>query len=388
MDYLFSELSEEEATGFEQRLEEDTAESQEVSSLQETLALMRTLEAEQPPDWLAAKVLAEARQVAETTKKNSLMGRLRRFLWGPVGGLVGAGALATMLAVVVTPRMLAEQAAPTPDEVAFDMGARELKPSSAPPSGTLAVAPADAPAAEEAEVAASADEFEPSEASARAESKGVQAGRDPETRSAERSRAKRSAARRARPRADLAQAPTRVQDDGADEDALAGALGSSAAGRAGPSFGDAPKEVPAAPAPAAGPAVARAPRAPSPAPEAEPAPPPAPKAKADASKDAPAQLAQELIRAARQELARGQIDSARAVLTRGAERLHGHPSRGWIFVERGRLELNQGELPTARRYARAALGVVGFEGHPEARRLLAEIARAEPPAASAAPAEP
>jgi len=387
VDYLFDELSEEEAGGFERLLEDDAELSSEVSSLGDTLDAMRALEPEDPPDWLSAKVLAEARQTAEAAaeeaEKKSLWGRLRKLMWGPAGGLIGAGVAAVALAVVVTPQMLAEQAPASADAIAYDMAEREL----ARPEG--AAAPAQA-GAEEARAQLEA------ELAARAAAKAEAA---PETEPApDLERSLHPAARRSPPPA-AKPAPSKkrsrrarqaaVEDPSLDD--TIGEVKGGAGGRASSGAG----------MPADAPVTAKAP----PAPRAAPAPPPpevdedapgfgdvalAPKTE-EKAKDTgvdPDRLADEFLRAARGEVARQDLAAARRVLIRAASRLANYPARGRIFVARAELELRVQDYAAATRYAQAALEVPGFDGKDDARALLRRIARERQPRDEAAPAAP
>lgn len=395
VDYLFDELSEEEAGGFERLLEDDAELSSEVSSLGDTLDAMRALEPEDPPDWLSAKVLAEARQTAEAAaeeaEKKSLWGRLRKLMWGPAGGLIGAGVAAVALAVVVTPQMVAEQAPPSADAIAIEMAEREL----ARPEGAAAPMQAGAEEARaqiEAELAAraaaeskaaAAPEPEPTPDLERSASP---AGRRAPPPAAKPAPSKKRRSRRARPAV--------VQDPSLDDaigEVKGGAVGRVSSGAGAPM--DAPATAKATPAP---PAPRRAPEpAPPPLEVDEDAPAfgdvaPAPKAE-EKAKDTgtdPEQVADELLRAAQGEVARGDLAAARRVLIRAASRLANYPARGRIFVARAELELRVKDYAAATRYARAALEVPGFDGKDDARALLRRIARESQPRDEAAPAAP
>ncbi len=383
MDYLFDELSNEEAIDFEHLLDEDTDLAGEVSSFGETLDAMRELEAEDPPEWLASKVMAEARQVAEVAENSGFFARLRKFMWGPTGGLVGAAVAAMGLAFVMVPQMVLDQAPQSPDEMAFEMAGREME------SAPVAVAPA-APKGE-----AMADSLlEKPTSGARKED---QAG------------ALDSAAEGVGstppPPADVRPAPKAPKNK-----ARPAKKARRARRRAEPRRQPAPR-----PAVRAG-AAAGATRTSGPVAVESEAPPPrgsvadkkdakdfdfglAPtigdsdefaedSAKAGEKKQeqtSPLQLAKDLIRAAETDLQRGQVDSARRVLERAVERLKGHPAQGWVLVRRARLELAQSEYRAAKRYARAAIAVPSFGGKAEAHRLLAEISRASQPPPAAAP---
>ena len=417
VDYLFDELSEEEATNFEHLLEEDTALDAEVSSLEDTLGVMRELEAEDPPQWLSSKVMAEARQVAEESQKDSLFDRLRKFMWGPAGGLVGAGAVAVVLAVFVTPQMVMENAAPTADQLAYEMGARELEAPPGVPSAAPAKSAASGEVSDLEERADLAPDSEPSVIqdgllAKEQPTRSARAQRGPKTETAKLAKAgKKRRARRSRsPRGGRAEAAPSDDLSIGDLGAMSGVGASGQASGGGGLGTKATAAAPTAAAPAQPrPAVQAAPAKPQP--KAKPSrsfepPPPAEapaadedafadgKAKAEKKKDAndsranPRQYAQDMVRAAREELRRGEVGSARRVLIQAAQRLSAHPARGWIFVERGRLELNHGDLGVARRYAQAALDVADFEGYPAARSLLNEIQRAQSASDAPAPAAP
>lgn len=419
VDYLFDELSEEEATGFEHLLEEDTALDAEVSSLEDTLGVMRELEAEDPPEWLSSKVMAEARQVAEQSEKPSLFDRLRKFMWGPAGGLVGAGAVAVVLAVFITPQMVMENAAPTADQLAYEMGARELEAPAAVPSAAPAKTAAYKELHDAQERVGLAPDPEPALkfdglAAEKEPTRSGRAQRGPGTETAKLAKAgKKRRARRSRG-AQTKRAEAAMADDLSAGD-LGAITGVGATGQASGGGGLGTRATSAAPAAAAPaqprPAVQAAPAKPEAKPKPkssrsfEPAPPAeAPAADEDAFADTEAKAdkkksakdsrasqqkyAQDMVRAAREELRRGEVSSARRVLVQAAQRLSAHPARGWIFVERGRLELNHGDLGVAVRYAEAALNVADFEGYPAARSLLNEIQRAQSASDAPAPAAP
>ncbi|MCB9646816.1 MAG: hypothetical protein H6730_09520 [Deltaproteobacteria bacterium] len=361
VDYLFDELSGEEAEAFEHGLEADAALQGEVSSLAETLGAMRALEPEEPPAWLSSKVMAEARQVAEATQSKSLWARLRRIMWGPVGGLVGAGALAVMF-VVAGQATLQRASAPVAEApMPFEMGA--------PPAAAQA-APAE-------ELAKAGAELEPpppplEDADAPADEGGA--------RLAARSEAP---ARRSREVASPAPRPAPPRRPGVKAEAKKTARADKAA------LERITEALPAEPTPtqaqlddlaeAPAPATSPTPGAPR-APAAEPSPVGGTASRGAAGASAPVsgpeadeQLAQTLVQAAWSEKSRGEVAAARRVLSQGETRLAGKPAVGWIYLARARLERDEGRADDALTYARRAVALRGFRGHSEAVSLVAAL---------------
>jgi hypothetical protein len=115
VDYLYGELSEEEAEAFERSLESDEALSSEVDGLSETLQTLRTVEAEDPSPHLDALILAHARQVADEEKEKR--GWFRKLLASPLAGLVAAGSVAMIAALVAVPSMMLETSEEAPRAV-------------------------------------------------------------------------------------------------------------------------------------------------------------------------------------------------------------------------------------------------------------------------------
>ena len=113
VDYLYGELSDDEAEAFEQTLESDAALSLEVTGFEETLATLRTVEAEEPSSHLDSLILASARRSAEEEAKKSWF---RKIFASPLAGLVAAGSVAMIAALVSVPAMMSktsEEAAPS-----------------------------------------------------------------------------------------------------------------------------------------------------------------------------------------------------------------------------------------------------------------------------------
>lgn len=400
VDYLFDELSDEEAIDFEHSLEEDTDLAGEVSSFGETLDVMRELEAEDPPEWLSSKVMAEARQVAEAASEGGFLARLRKLMWGPAGGLVGAAVAAMGVALALAPQLMLEQAPQSPDQVAFEMAGREME--SAPTSVEMPVMdgaadkPGPVPIEAKAAMGAKADQ---AAAGDLADEEVATDLPPPEVATvtaapAPRNEGPSTKGRRSRRRAAPRQQPASTAKPTAKPTAqpMPALKAAESTGRSASGAGKPRVEKPKAPASGSvadekrskdsdfglsegtlgdsfGPSddVAKLGK------------------KKESAKASPQQLAKDMIRAAETELQRGQVDSARRVLARAVQRLAQHPARGWVLLRRAQLELNQAEYRAARRYALAASQVADFKGQADARSLLVQISRAEAPPAAAAP---
>lgn len=393
VDYLFDELSEEEAAAFEHGLEADAALHEEASALAEVLGTMRALEAEAPPPWLSAKVMAEARQVAEAAREAGWWPRLRKALYGPVGGLVGAGALALML--VVGGQATLQRAAAPAREVEYE----PARPASPP---QLAAKPAASGEAQEAPTPGD-------EAEGRAQDDlGAWGGGAPKQAPAPAPALEDAPARRARGRSAPpasapprpAPKPTESKKDAVAKLELDAPEVREEKAKSGPAPAPAPEPAMAeaeAP-PAAAPAERSATRAPARAAEAptadlaagaaaSAAPPAAPAAGAsvaDGSPEADERQAQAFVQAAWSEKARGEVGSARRVLAQAEQRLAGRVAVGWVYLARARLEQGEGQASEALLYARRAASLRGFRGHSEAVALVEALTpnvRAAPAAA-------
>lgn len=135
VDYLYGELSEEEAKAFGA----EPARAEQAEELGQVLQTMRTLEDEAPPAHLDALILAHARESAEANANQGLVARLRKLFASPLAGLVAAGSLAAVLAVIALPvamRPSALEPAYAPESAA---------PRSQVVAAPGAPAPADAP---------------------------------------------------------------------------------------------------------------------------------------------------------------------------------------------------------------------------------------------------
>ncbi len=154
VDYLYDELSEDEAQNYLQALSVD---SDEIAELEADQAFLDTYREhvldEEPSAHLDALILAEARQSVEQNQEASFFDRLRTLLLRPATGLVAATAFAGVILVGVGPMMLrGNQPSPAlmaEAEVQPQAAAPRAKKPTAPLEENLAV-PVDAPAAVEA----------------------------------------------------------------------------------------------------------------------------------------------------------------------------------------------------------------------------------------------
>lgn len=430
VDYLFDELSEEDVDAYEQGLDADADLSEEVSGLADTLATMRGLEAEEPPAYLSAKVLAEARQVADEAAAKRPWMRIRKALWGPAGGLIGATAALCALVVVTVPSVMLRGSA---DEAPMVARSASQVPEAAP-----AEAPADAilgesEARSEAEPAAKAAaapkgaklaEGAPAEDMFELDRSDAPADEAPRTSLAKaRAKAKPAAdapAPQRRRRARTAKRDDRAYTkDAPGGDFGIGDLGTSGGLAQGARSGGSAGAVASAPPPPP-PIQPPAPRPRTPAPEPEPAAPtldfsddvveerPAAPAREllaaekqvekkkrqevseRAAPEDPAaraeRIATDFIAAAAAEQARENYVAARKTLDRAGERTRGFPAQGRVFLTRARMEVQLGQLAEARRYALAASRVPGFRDRAAALALLRRIEAMQAPAAPAKPA--
>lgn len=479
VDYLFDEMSEEDARAFEQAMSEDAALSAEVDALSETLGVMRELEDAEPPPHLDALILATARQTAEAVQAEreeaSWLGRLRKMLLTPAFGLAAAASLAVVVMVSVgigsfvsAPQEASEAvppgfasaenesaarpaATPAPDDdlveaedegFALDdlkAGKRKAEekpldlaqPSPAPPKPRSTVrrrarsAPPPPEPIEEKSKLARASEgagagdslFDAKDATsaraAKVPSTSASSGRMGDRRddtSTPRSVTEAPAV------GSVAQAPTM---DSALEAPRQAPTGGAAAG---PQRQAATKSDMAAELDVAKPRVTRevakksrtivsadAP-APAPAPKTAPRPEPAPaEAMAEeADKESRAQarsgrlmdgddavskhreaatLAATMVRAAEQEIARKEYDSARRIFGRAVQRVQGTPSEGEVLLRWAYFERDQRRYSVCVSLADRASRVPGFNRRSEAERLVQDASRRmEPEMAPAAPA--
>lgn len=144
VDYLYDELSPEEAAAYRRALDADPDEARELESLDAMLGELRTIEEETPPAHLDALVLAHARQAADEAakadEKRGLRGLVRRILGSPFAGIALAGGVAALAAIVLVPTV-SRQYAPEPQSI-------PMPASVAPDPAPEGLAPAD-PAQEE-----------------------------------------------------------------------------------------------------------------------------------------------------------------------------------------------------------------------------------------------
>lgn len=121
VDYLYDEMTDEEADAFERALESDPSLSSDLDGLEETLHVLRSVEEEEPPAHLDALILASAREAAkaleEEAEQSGLRGWIRKMFGSPIAGLIGAASVALVAAIVMVPGMLAEKSAPADMEM-------------------------------------------------------------------------------------------------------------------------------------------------------------------------------------------------------------------------------------------------------------------------------
>lgn len=132
VDYLYGELADEDASAFEQQLDDDPVLAEEVDETGALLDAYRELDAPDPAPFLDAKILASARASVEDRPSPWF----RRLFSGPMAGVLAAGTCAVALAMIAVP-MNAPDEAPA----AFTISASEPegRPANAEPSPALKV---------------------------------------------------------------------------------------------------------------------------------------------------------------------------------------------------------------------------------------------------------
>ena len=124
----------EEAAKTRAQLRGDEAAASSLAAMEATLRAVRSVPNEDPPAYLDAKILAEARRVAQSSEL-TLWARLRRSLVGSPSGLVLAGAVAAVAAVLVIPSGLLQRASEPPVAIELrgseDLSGRALAPAPA-----------------------------------------------------------------------------------------------------------------------------------------------------------------------------------------------------------------------------------------------------------------
>lgn len=475
VDYLFDEMSEEDARAFEQAMSEDAALSAQVEGLEETLGVMRELEDEEPSKHLDALILATARQTAEAVQEereaSSFFGRFRKLLLTPAFGLAAAASLAVVAVVSVN--------------VTSFMAEPQTTTEAIPPGVTASARSADAPAQDPAPEPKPVEEAEEALAfgdKAKLERDGferaddIDGDRDDEARRTP----KRRRARAARKPTPPPPPPSPSFDALAKKSARAPATGSASGGAAAPDPSDVPDlpdlpiggaAGPSAATPADEGAIAREPTrqavtkldaadakhldgadakqldgadakqldgadakrstsTPTPAkpsvrslgakrrfeeaPSVDEAPVAEAPAEAKVASKAEvrvqadkelrasatlddglseaqraANLASAMVKAAEQEIARKQYDSARRIFGRATQRVRGTPSEGEILLRWAYFERDQRRYEVCVSLADRASRVPGFTRKTEAERLVRDASRRiEPQVAPAAPAPP
>lgn len=433
VDYLYDEMSEEEAQAFEQALSEDAALSEELASMEEALGVLRSVEDEEPSAHLDSLILATARQTAEAAEDASWWAKLRKSFSKPLVGVVAAASMAAVAGIALFPQMSADEA----------MRADEIVPLGSARAPVAAKLEAEEEPAELQRITEDAEGA--AQAAAAADpAPDDDAMLDQTVRRASKPEPKRAPKRRTRARKKRRMAkrpPMNIEADKKGDVARgpapgAGSVGDLGGTSGGAAFGSELSKDALAAKPAtktAAPAKTPAPSAPiaavpPPEPEAEPAPPPPaprPAVKAEVARresadrkeaerrledgsrgfaggkrtrstgraapaEAPASaeatdevtdrrqraatLARDMIRAAEQELKRNQVDSARRILSQAVQRTRGTPSQGDVLLRWAYLERNAKRYAQCVSLAERASRVPGFARRAEARRLVNQIA--------------
>lgn len=153
VEYLYGELSADEARAFERALTDDPAAAADARALESVLALAREVDAPvEPPAFLDAKILAAARAEVAAQAESARARGWRRWLTGPsVGGAliaVAASALVVLNLDLLAPRSSEHELAPVAASRAPAAAAPAPEPA-APEAARLAAKEAeDAPPAE------------------------------------------------------------------------------------------------------------------------------------------------------------------------------------------------------------------------------------------------
>lgn len=446
VDYLFDELSDEDAQAFERAMSEDAALSAEVDALDDALGAYRELEDEEPPPHLDALILATARQTAEAVtseaEARSWGGRLRRWILSPAFGMTAAASLAVLVIVTVNASSFLKQepaaealppgyrapvavtasperGAEAPDEkvVAEETPADDLAFGDAEPEEDVATKSDRAPAAEpeiargvfretakelpKAERKFAAPRPKPREPQILEEAVAPKATATPQPEPAKPARRRTRAAA-----ASAAPAPSSPSAGGAD-----GALGGVAAApdedREGLAIRDSMTlDEASAPAPPPPPVVeqrslqkkarVRADSRSAPTSRAEAqavAPTDVPAKDKEASRqgtsnERAAEIARAMLTAAQQAVARKEYDSARRIYARAVERVGKTVSEGDVLLEWAYFERDQERFEVAVRLADRASRVPGFARRAEAERFVEANARRIAPMSAPASAPP
>ncbi len=370
VDYLYDELSEEDAKAFER-----DADAEELSSLRETLALFsEELPEEEPRAQLDALILATARQTAEEIQEESenkgILGWFKRLTRSPLLGLIAAGSVAAFVAISVVPQM-----------------DRMQSPAMQSPAPGVAQAEKSAPETSALRLSV------PKKKSGARKTEWV---RDPDTKEEREAAVERTAEPEMKSRNFGEVAKKRARKRTAKDKGRAGALsfgmgeGAASGGHANSEeLAKARAEMDAMKPPPVAKPKAPMPSAAEPAPIRGPAPPaesPQPRRprparrvagmsqrKPEEAQDVRTQQAKglELLRAVEQELAKGGVRNARRMLTQALSKTKGAPVYGDILFRLARLEYDQKNCEGAYRYARRAAGLPTFKARSQAVNLMA-----------------
>lgn len=393
VEYLYDEMTDEEADAFERALESDQALSAEVEELDDTLRALRSVEGEEPPGHLDALILASAREAAEgfeeEADKRGLRGWLRKMFGSPIAGLIGAASVALIAAIVMVPTMLTQKSVPA-----------DMEMEGVPPPAIVAKQEATrAPAPEEAPVSRTETDLAPrmaAEPDPAPPPKAIIAGK-PKRKARARPRPARRLEKKMPAKSDAPRtsrrhrARTVFSDDG-----LAGGDAKDQLAEGRPAGGSGPA-APRAPTPRPQRPVDEAKEAPKVASAAEPLEdalePPAPPAELEADRaetqireaeERQASKAEEkaqsvaakeergraMLAAARQEFARKNPTSGRAILVRALALTGGAPVHAEIAFRLAQHDYDRGAYTDAIRHGRIAASAPKFDKRSAALDLV------------------
>ena len=118
VDFLYDELSDQEAEAFAERAASDPARAGEVRELTAALEALRAVDLEEePPARLDGLILAHARQAAE--KAEAAPSWWRKIVSGPWVGVATAGVAALFVAVIAVPTVMKSPELDEASKVAF-----------------------------------------------------------------------------------------------------------------------------------------------------------------------------------------------------------------------------------------------------------------------------
>ncbi|MEL7371763.1 MAG: hypothetical protein AAFN74_22755, partial [Myxococcota bacterium] len=110
VDLLYDEVPPEEAGALREALRHDDETARDLASFEATLGMIRSVPEDEPPDFLNAKIMAAAREAAET--QSSGWAKWRRRLMAPGFGLAVGGVTASLAALTVIPLAMFSSARP------------------------------------------------------------------------------------------------------------------------------------------------------------------------------------------------------------------------------------------------------------------------------------